>query len=72
MMSDIFVKVVRVPGAVTEVALSQGATVADALSAAGISSSGSESIRVGAADATVDTSVSDGDRVVIAQGAKGN
>ena len=72
MMSDIFVKVVRVPGAVTEVALSQGATVADAMSAAGISSSGSESIRVGAADATVDTSVSDGDRVVIAQGAKGN
>lgn len=72
MMSDIFVKVVRVPGAVTEVALSQGATVADALSAAGISSTGSESIRVGAADATVDTSVSDGDRVVIAQGAKGN
>jgi len=71
-MSDIFVKVVRVPGAVTEVALSQGATVADALSAAGISSTGSESIRVGAADATVDTSVSDGDRVVIAQGAKGN
>lgn len=72
MMSDIFVKVVRVPGAVTEVALSEGATVADALSAAGISSTGSESIRVGAADATVDTSVSDGDRVVIAQGAKGN
>lgn len=72
MMSDIFVKVVRIPGAVTEVALSQGATVADAMSAAGISSSGSESIRVGAADATVDTSVSDGDRVVIAQGAKGN
>lgn len=72
MMSDIFVKVVRVPGAVTEVALSQGATVADAMSAAGISSTGSESIRVGAADATVDTSVSDGDRVVIAQGAKGN
>jgi len=71
-MSDIFVKVVRVPGAVTEVALSQGATVADAMSAAGISSTGSESIRVGAADATVDTSVSDGDRVVIAQGAKGN
>ena len=51
MMSDIFVKVVRIPGAVTEVALSQGATVADAMSAAGISSSGSESIRVGAADA---------------------
>ena len=72
MMSDIFVKVVRIPGAVTEVALSQGATVADAMSAAGISSTGSESIRVGAADATVDTSVSDGDRVVIAQGAKGN
>lgn len=71
-MSDIFVKVVRVPGAVTEVALSQGATVADAMSAAGISFTGSESIRVGAADATVDTSVSDGDRVVIAQGAKGN
>ena len=42
------------------------------MSAAGISSTGSESIRVGAADATVDTSVSDGDRVVIAQGAKGN
>ena len=72
-MSDIYVKVIRVPGRVTEVALeSTNATVGAALSAADISLSGSETIKVGADTATTETVVSDGDRVVVSQGAKGN
>ena len=71
-MDEIFVKVIRIPGAVTEVALGAGATVADALSAAAIEPSGSEAIKVGANTAEMGTPLADGDRVVISQGAKGN
>ena len=68
----ITVKVIRVPGAVTEVALNAGATIADALAAANMSTSATESIKLGAAPADVSTVVSNGDRVVVSQGAKGN
>lgn len=71
-MDEIFVKVIRIPGAVTEVALSAGATVADALSAASIEPTGSEAIKVGSETVETSYTVADGDRVVISQGAKGN
>lgn len=66
------VKVVRVPGAVTEVVLNDGATVADALSAAGTSLGDGEAVTINGATAGNDTPVSEGARVVIAKGAKGN
>ena len=71
-MDEILVKVIRIPGAVTEVTLSSGATVADALSAAGVEPSGSETIKVGAETVETSHTLADGDRVVVAQGAKGN
>jgi hypothetical protein len=71
-MDEIFVKVIRIPGAVTEVALSAGASVADALSAASIEPTGSEAIKVGAETVEQGYTLTDGDRVVISQGAKGN
>ena len=71
-MSEIFVKVIRVPGAVTEVALNEGATVADALAAASVEPSGSEAIAVSGAPQSREFPLTNGDRVVISQGAKGN
>ncbi len=69
---SISVKVVRVPGAVTEVELNDGAAVRDALDAAGASLQAGESIKVGAVPAELDTGLSDGDRVILARAAKGN
>lgn len=71
-MSELFVKVIRVPGAVTEVALNEGATVADALAAASIEPNGSEAIAVSGSPQSRDYPLTDGDRVVVSQGAKGN
>ena len=65
-----FVKVVRVPSTVTEVALEDGATVADALAAASLTTQPNEALTVNAQPATPDTVLSDGDRVVLAMAAK--
>lgn len=72
-MSDfVTVKVIRVPGGVHEVAVNEGATVADALAAANITPNSNESIKIGTESVSTEDTVSDGDRIVIAQGAKGN
>ena len=71
-MSEIFVKVVCVPGAVTEVGLAAGATVGDALDAAGIESNSAGQIKVGSATVDRDSTLVDGDRVIYSIGAKGN
>lgn len=65
-----FVKIVRMPGTVSEVAVEDGATVADALSAADMTQGNSEKLTVNGAPATADTSVDDGDRIVLAKEAK--
>jgi len=71
-MSEIFVKIVRVPGAVTEVGLEQGSTVADALSAAGIEQNNAEVLKVGSSSVDRNYTLVDGDRVIYSIGAKGN
>ena len=71
-MSDVItVKVIRVPGAVTEVGLESGATVADALSAASVDVGSGETLKLNGADTTNDTTVSDGSRILVAKAAKG-
>lgn len=65
-------KVIQVPGAVKDVALEDGATVNDALSAAGVTVESGYTIKVDGADASGSTSVSNGSRIIIAKGAKGN
>ena len=72
MSEYITVKVIRVPVGVQEVAIDDGSTVADALSAADISPNSNEAIKIGAESVSLDSPVLDGDRIVIAQGAKGN
>lgn len=69
---SIEVMVIRIPGFTKNVALNDGATVGDALSAAGVSIGESETVKIGGLDANAGTVVRNGDRVVIAKGAKGN
>ena len=65
-----FVKIVRVPGSVSEIALNDGATVADALAAADITVSPTEELTVNGHTTTTDAVLSDGARIVLAKSAK--
>jgi sulfur carrier protein ThiS len=65
-------KVIRLPGTSQDVALNDGATVADALRAANTSVSSGEQLTVNGTPASTSTAVREGDRVVIVKGAKGN
>jgi putative ubiquitin-RnfH superfamily antitoxin RatB of RatAB toxin-antitoxin module len=67
-----FVKVIRVPGAVKEVGLEDGATVADALEAAELQKGENEALKVGSKNASLSDALSDGDIITISKGAKGN
>lgn len=66
----IFVKVIRVPGAVVEVGLEDGATVADALAAAGITTASNEQVSVNGANVDTNHVLEDNVRVVVAKSAK--
>lgn len=72
-MSDVItVKVIRVPGAVTEVGLEAGSTVAQALAAASVEVGAGEAVKLNGADTTLEATVSDGSRLIVAKAAKGN
>lgn len=64
------IKVVRVPGRTEIVELNSGATVADALAAAGTSVSSGESLKINATPADHSDVLSEGDKVIISKGAK--
>ena len=70
MHTIITIKVVRVPGAVVELGLNEGATVADALAAADITVSPTEELTVNGHTTTPDAVLSDGARIVLAKSAK--
>jgi hypothetical protein len=70
-MSDLcVVRVARVPGLVKEVALNGSRTVRAAAEIAGVQTDGS--IHVNGRVGNLDTTLSNGDRVTISKGAKGN
>lgn len=69
-MSECIVRVARVPGLVKEVALNGERTVAAACDVAEVSTDGM--IHVNGSVASPQTPVSDGDRITISAGAKGN
>jgi|TARA_B100001093_G_scaffold149278_1_gene142025 putative ubiquitin-RnfH superfamily antitoxin RatB of RatAB toxin-antitoxin module len=71
-MSEIFVKVGKVPGATTEVVLEQGATVAEALSAAGIEIGSTTEIKLNGAAVSQSDVLGDNSRLIVSDGAKGN
>jgi hypothetical protein len=66
----IFVKVIRVPGAVVEVGLDDGATVADALDAASITVATNEQVSVNGANVGTNHVLEDNARLVVARAAK--
>lgn len=65
------VKVIRVPGTVQDVALNNGATVQDALNEASISIGEGEKMQLNGLDTHSGASLNDGDRIIVAKGAKG-
>lgn len=67
----ITVKVAVVPGTVTEVALEDGASVADAISSANVSTDG-YSVKLNGVATNNSATLSDGDRIFISKDAKGN
>ena len=67
----ITVKIGQLPGAIQEVALNGGRTVNDALTGAGLSADGFE-IRVNSSAASFETTLSDGDLVLLVKKIKGN
>src|SRR6218665_2542836 len=67
------VKVIQLPGTVKFADnLAAGATVAEAIQAAGISLSSGESLKLNGVDTTPDARIAEGDVVLVAKGAKGN
>lgn len=71
MNNIITAKVIRVPGAVSEIGLEEGSTVGDALNAANEHPSDNEVVNLNGNKAELSTTLKDGDRIVIAKGAKG-
>jgi hypothetical protein len=65
-------KVVRVPGAHTDITVPDGSTIADVLQQWGQSPSANEEIRLNAIVTPVTTVLQDGFRIMLTQGAKGN
>ncbi len=72
MTNIITVKVIRVPGSVSEVGLEAGATISDALSAANVVVESHESMQLNGNVVDGSTVLSDGDRVIVSKAAKGN
>lgn len=66
------VKVVRVPGRAVTVEVPEGATVGEALGAADVMLSSGEACKLNGADATLTDGLTEGDKVIVAKGAKGN
>lgn len=68
----ISVKVARIPGQLQEAMLDDGSTVAQALSACGLTVESGEQLSVNGTACDNTRTLIDGDRVVIVKGAKGN
>lgn len=67
------VKLARIPGAVSDLMLNDGATVNDAFAAGGFTYQSGESIKVDGAEANGSTTLRDGSRIYVGtKAAKGN
>jgi len=66
------IKVIRVPGRTSTVEVPEGAIVADALNQAGTSVESGETCKLNAVTANMDAVLTEGDKIIIAKGAKGN
>lgn len=64
------VKVIQIPGVIRDVALNEGATVSDALRAAGIDLT-TETVTLNGLSTTGSAQLSANDRIIVAKSAKG-
>jgi sulfur carrier protein ThiS len=71
-METLTIKIGKLPGRITEVALEEGATVAQAIEAAEITDIEGFETRVNGAPAANDAELSDGDNVLLVKKIKGN
>lgn len=69
---SITVKVARIPGQIKSIALADGATVAQALSEAGLTVGSADVLRLNGLSCSTDAVLNDNDRVILASEAKGN
>lgn len=65
-----FVKLTRMPGTITEIAVEDGSSIATVLSVGNMEVAGNEAISLNGQPATTSDTVNDGDRIVIAKGSK--
>lgn len=66
------VRIGRIPGRISTVALEEGATVSDAVSVAGLEVESGFAPRINGEDVSMDTAVSDGQTVLLCRRVKGN
>lgn len=66
------VKVIRVPGRTSTIEVSEGAVVAEALNVADVSLQAGEACKLNGSPANLDDVLTEGDKVIVAKGAKGN
>lgn len=66
------VKVIQMPGLIKDVEVAPNALVSDAIRAAGASINDGYTVKVNGLDSNVNASLSNGDSIIISQGAKGN
>lgn len=65
-------KIVRVPGNSRDMSVADGSTVGQVLQQAGMSPTSNEEVRLNAVVTSLNTVVTDGFRIMLTQGAKGN
>lgn len=66
------IKIIRVPGNITPLNLSDNATVGDALNAAGDTLQSGETAKINGVAVDMSYVLRDGDKIYLAKGAKGN
>lgn len=66
------VSVIRVPGRTQTVEIPDGGSVAEALNRANIALQSGEACKLNGANASLDDRCSEGDKIIVAKGAKGN
>ena len=66
------VKVIRVPGRTATVEVPDSCTIGEALNEAGVTLESGEACKLNGATASLTDVLTDGDKVIVAKGAKGN
>lgn len=66
------VKVIRVPGRTSTIEVPDSCVIAEALNRADVALQSGEACKLNGASANLDDVLTDGDKIIVAKGAKGN